>query len=299
VKILIMGATGNLAALTARTVAQNHPEAELRLASHREAGRSALAAAFPRAEIVYSDWYDEASVRVAVTGVDKVLIVTPDFVTDEAVATQNFIQAMREGGTASLVLRFIAIPPGFTIDRLMPAQLATRAGAALHLVAKPLLDASKLPVCYVNAACWIMFNLAWFIAADVKASRRFIMPSATDAHRQWIAESDLAELFAKILTDDARPHVGREYLVTGGPRYTYAQVANLIGNVLDAAVTYVDSDEGLRRTMGRDFDALMTYFSHEVHAYSSVPATQTLERLLGRPRLSLREYVEQHRYLFL
>jgi hypothetical protein len=63
-------------------------------------------------------------------------------------------------------------------------------------------------------------------------------------------------------------------------------------------VTYVDDDSGVRRAMGANFATLMTYFSHETQAYSAVPATRTVEELLGHPQINLRQYVEQHREAF-
>jgi uncharacterized protein YbjT (DUF2867 family) len=258
-----------------------------------------LRESFPKAEVVAADWYHEASLREAIDGTDKALMVTPDFVTDERVVTPNVIRAVKSAGGVSQLLRFIAIPPGLTVGDLTPEQLATRCGAALHLVAKPLLDASGIPITYVNAACWIMFNLPWFLAEDVKASRRLLMPSAADAARQWVSENDIADVFAKILSEEASRHVGREYLVTGPQRYTFAQVAALLGGILGERVTYTDDDTGVRRAMGTNFPQLMTYFSHETQAYSGVPATRTIEELLGRPQVTLPQYIEQNKSLFL
>jgi NAD(P)H dehydrogenase (quinone) len=297
-KVLIIGATGNLGRLTASVLSSRYPTVALRLTSTREEGRTALREAFPNAEVVSADYNDEASLAAAIKGTDKVLVVTPDFITDEAAAMPKFIRAAKAAGGVSQVVRFIAIPPGFTISDLTPAQLATHTGAAMHVVAKPILDASGLPLTYVNTACWIMFNLPWFMAEEVKSSRRLLMPSAADAARQWVAEGDIAEVLAKILTEDVARHVGREYLLTGAQRYTFAQVASLLSEVLGEKVTYVDDDAAVRRAMGANFPTLMTYFSHETQAYASVPATKTIAELLGRPALTLRQYIEQNRSHF-
>ena len=298
-RILILGATGNLGRLTAAALSQKYPRIELRLTTHRKDGEAVLRRAFPTAEVVLADWYDERSIRAAIVGVDKILMVTPDFVTDEAVVTPNVIRAIQAAGGVRQLVRFIALPPGFAIDDLTPAQLATRCGAALHVVAKSLLDASGLPVTYVNAACWIMFNLPWFMSEDVKASRRLLMPSIADAARLWVSEQDIAEVFAVILADRIERHIGREYLITAGRRYTFAQVAALLGEVVGEPVIYVDSDSTLRRVMGDTFATLMTYFSHETQAYTAVPTTRTIEELLGRPPMSLAEYAVMNKELFL
>jgi uncharacterized protein YbjT (DUF2867 family) len=268
------------------------------LTSHREEGRASLREAFPNAEVMCADWNQEGALRTAISGVDKILMVTPDFITDESVVTPNMIRAVKAAGGVSQLLRFIAIPPGFSVKDLTPDQLATRCGAALHVVAKPLLDESGLPVTYVNAACWIMFNLPWFMAEDVKATRRLLMPSAADAARQWVSEADIAAVFAKILSDEAALHIGREYLLSGDRRYTFAQVAALLGEAIKEKVAYVDDDSGVRRAMGDNFSTLMTYFSHETQAYSGVPITKTIETLLGRPQVRLPDYVAQNKSAF-
>jgi len=298
-KILILGSTGNLGGLTASLLASDHPAVALRLASTRDAGRAALKERFPNAEVVTADWYNPQSLSAAVSGVDRVFLVTPDFLTDETVVTPNVIQSVKQAGTVKQVVRLIAIPPGFSAKDLTPEQLATRCGAAQHVIAKPLLDESGLPVTYINAACWIMFNLPWFMAEDVKFHRRLAMPRAADASRLWISEGDIAAVASKVLTDPAADHVGNEYLVTGIQRYDFAQVAELLGEVIGEYVGYVDDDTSLRKVMGNHFDVLMTYFTHETVAYSNVPSTGTVEKLLGRPQVTLRDYLVANKNLFI
>jgi uncharacterized protein YbjT (DUF2867 family) len=297
-RITLLGATGNLARLTATQLSQRNPAIQLRLTSHRIEGRATLREAFPHAEVVAADWYDEATLRDAVAGADSVLMVTPDFSTDEYVVTPNLIRAIKSSSGIKQLVRFIAIPPGLTADDLTLSQRATRCGAALHTIAKPLLDASGLPVTYVNCACWIMFNLPWFMAEEVKLSRSLSMPSVADAARHWVSETDIAAVLAKVLSEDASGHVGREYLLSAERRYTFAQVAALLSEVLGEKVVHIDDDIGVRRAMGGNFPALMTYFTHETQAYSCVPATRTIEELLGRPQVTLREYIEENKGLF-
>lgn len=297
-RILLLGATGNLARMTATLIAGQLPAGVLRLTSHRATGRDELRAAFPEAEVMTADWQDEASLRKAVEGVDKLLMVTPDFYTDESTATPNLIRAVKDAGGTCEIVRFIAIPPGFTAAQLSPEQLATRCGAALHVVAKPLLDASGLRVTYVNAACWIMFNLRWFLAEDVKATRRLLMPAVADAARHWVSEGDIAAVLAKVLVDPPGVHAGREYLLTGATRYTFRDLAALLSGQVGELVAYVDDDSTLRRVMGEGFPALMTYFTHETVAYRDVPSVDTVATLLGREQVSLPAYIAANIDLF-
>jgi uncharacterized protein YbjT (DUF2867 family) len=298
-KVLILGATGNLGSLTAAVLAADHRDVVLRLASSREKGRATLREHHPRAEVVAADWYDADSLRPAIRGVDKMFIVTPDFTTDENVVTPNIIRAIKAEGGVTQILRLIAMPAGFTADKLSPAVLATRCGAAQHVIARPLLDASGLPVTYLNVPCWIDFNLPWFMAGEVKMHRRLAMPARADAPRLWISETDVAEVAAKILAGKAAKHVGKEYILTGTEHYDFRQLAALLTEVLGEKVVFVDNEEPLRAAMGENFEKLMTYFTHETRDYRNVPVTDTVQRMLGRPPLSLRDYIRAHKSDFL
>ncbi len=296
-RILVLGATGNLGGLTSGRLA-GRGGFQLRLASSREAGRAALAERFPEAETVIADWYDDASLEAAMQGVTRVFVVTPDFMTDERVVTPNIIKAAKAAGTIEQIVRLIAIPPGLTEAGLSQAFLDTRCGANLHVIAKPLLDASGLPVTYINVPGWIMFNLPWFLAPEVKANRRLAMPAITDANRMWISEGDIADVAATILTAPIADHVGKEHVLTAPARYDYPAIAELLGEELGEDVTYADDDGPLRETMGEAFDALMTYFEHETQAYGGVRHSETVASLLGRPQETVRDYIRSNRELF-
>jgi NAD(P)H dehydrogenase (quinone) len=298
-RILILGATGNLGGLTAAALTANYPNATVRLASSRAAGCATLRERFPQAEAVQADWYDVDSLKRAATGADRVFVITPDFATDETVVTPNIIEAVRAAGGTKQIVRLIAIPPGLTAADLAKAELATQCGAAMHTVAKPLLDASGLPITYLNVPCWIMFNLPWFLAEDIKTRRRLAMPAKSDSARRWVSENDIAAVAAKLLTDPVAAHVGKEYRLTGAQRYTYADLAALLSELLGERVAYVDEDSTLRRVMGDHFNTLMTYFEHETRDYAGVQATDTVSRLLGRPQVTLRDYVVANRDLFI
>ncbi|WP_162834028.1 NmrA family NAD(P)-binding protein [Amycolatopsis circi] len=296
-KTLILGATGNLGGLTAARLYRSAPQT-LRAATSRDAGIRRLDRKFPGAEAVLCDWNDEASLIEAMRGVSKILVVTPDLVTDESVVTLNIIRAAQKTGAVELVVRLLGMPPGFTLEQADPAYVGARCGAGLHVVAKPLLDASGLPVCYVNVPAWLMFNLQSFVAADVKAHRRIAMPATTDCPRMWVSEGDVAEVFARILSGDAAEHAGQEYLLTSPDRHSYADLARVFTEVLGEPVAYADDDQPLRDAMGPAFDQLMTYLSHETGSYAAVRHVDTLTRMLGRPPETLHDYITARKELY-
>lgn len=297
-KTLIFGATGNLGGLTASILHASSPTS-LRVSTSREAGLRRLERRFPDAEAVICDWNDEADLVRAMDGVSRILVIPPDFLTDENKVSPNIIAAARKVGSIEQIVRFIGMPPDLTLDQVPPEYLATRCGAALHVVAKHHLDASGLPVVYVNVPTWIMFNLSLFVATDVKPRRRIAMPASSDSARMWVSERDIAAVFARVLTDPVADHVGKEHVLTSPDRYTYADVAAVFTNVLGEVVTYADDDSALRRSMGDGFHAMATYLQCEHGSYDDVLHDDAITQLLGRPQETLAEYVTARKEMYL
>ncbi|GAB3857645.1 NAD(P)H-binding protein [Nocardioides maradonensis] len=294
---LILGATGNLGRLTADLVYRAAPQ-DLRVASSRERGVARLEARYPEAETVVCDWNDRDSVVTALQGVSRVFVVTPDMVTDETVVTGNIVSAAQEVGSIELLVRLLGMPPGFTLEHADPAYVAARCGAGLHVVAKPILDTSGLPVAYVNAPAWIMFNLASFVATDVKPRHRIAMPASVDCPRMWVSEGDVAEVTATILLGDPSEHAGKEYILTSPDRHDFAGLAAIFTEVLGEQVGYQDDDSSLRAAMGPAYDQLMTYLSFETGSYAGVQHVETITEILGRPQETLHDYITTHKELF-
>lgn len=297
-KVLILGATGNLGYLTAKAL-YNDPKVTLRVTSSRENGYAKLQAEFPAAEAMIADWYDKDSLVKAMADIDKVFIATPDFYTDENVVTPNIINAVKTVAGIEQLVRLIAIPDGLTAEKLSPEFLATQCGANIHVIAKPLLDASGIPVTYINVPGWIMFNLPWFIAPEIKKNRQLTMPAVSDAARMFIAEGDISEVAAKLLREPATNHIGKEYILTSEERYSYVQIAELVSQELGESIEYKNEEGPLREMMGRDFNTLMTYFRHETQAYSKVEHRDTVTTMLSRPQITLRDYIKTNRELFM
>ena len=78
-KILILGATGTIGHQLAEEIAQGAAHVQLRLTSRRTEGVVRLKRNFPDAEICKTDLLDLTSLKSAVTGTDKIMVVNPDF----------------------------------------------------------------------------------------------------------------------------------------------------------------------------------------------------------------------------
>lgn len=291
-KTVILGATGRVAGLAADILSQTSP-GSLRLTSSREAGLAGLRARYPDADVVQADWNDRASLEAAMQGATRLLVITPDSTIDENLVTPNIIAAAKAVGSIELLVRMLANRPGFTPDDVSPEYLATRIGAAHHVIAWPLLEASGLPIAYVNIPAWFMLNLSMFVATEVQSKRRIALPAETDASRMWVSEYDVAAVMAAVLAGPPSQHVRQEYVLTSATHYTYADVARTFSDSIGAPVAYVDDDTMLRETFGDTFDTLMTYLRDD-SPYQGVPHRETVSQLLGRPQQTLGDYITAH-----
>jgi NAD(P)H dehydrogenase (quinone) len=291
-KTLILGATGRLSSLTADLLFKAAPQS-LRLATSREEGLGGLRDRYPGAEVVQADWNERSSLVEAMEGVDRLMVVTPDWVTDESLVTPNIIAAAKAAGSIELLVRLLAMPPQWTVEDVSPEYLATGIGASHHMIARPLLDTSGLPVCYVNVPAWYMSNLPWFAATEVQTNRRLVLPAVTDTGRMWVSEDDIVAVFVKILTEPAGRHVGQEYVLTSDC-YTWVDIARIFSEQLGSPVAYVDGDTTMREVFGDRFDKLMLYMETESKMYAAAPHRETIAELLGRPQQTLSDYIAAH-----
>ena len=85
--ILVFGATGDIGGRIASNLSLNSTIG-LRLSSSSDAGVESLEKRFPAASIYRADYCDAASLEAPTQGVDRVFVVTPDFM-DEITGRVN------------------------------------------------------------------------------------------------------------------------------------------------------------------------------------------------------------------
>ncbi|MBO9376358.1 NAD(P)H-binding protein [Sphingomonas histidinilytica] len=295
-RILILGATGNIASIVTSILAEEGRH-QLRLSSTRDEGVEQLKALYPEAEVVKADWHDQASLPAALEGVNRVLIITPDFITDEVVATSNILEAAK-AAPIDLIVRHIAVYPGVTDADITEEWFATRTGSALKNVTIPLHRRSGLPTTLINVSAWIGFNLMWFAEADIQEKRYLPLPARLDAQRTWISESDIARVAAKVLSDGPATHAGQEYVLTGTEKIGFDDVVAMLSDEVGEKVELRDTEDGLRRAAGANAEQLISYISCERRHCGNVDPDPTFERLMGRPPQSLRAYIAENRDYF-
>jgi uncharacterized protein YbjT (DUF2867 family) len=280
--ILVTGATGNvggrlvreLAAVGAPTRALvRTPEAAVSL---RELGVEAVVGAFEDAD----------SLREAVSGVERVYVVSPAGA-DSLVGWQlPVVEAARAAGVTHIVKQ-----SSIAADEPTEASIV-----AAHRRIEEAIERSGI--------AWTHLRPHWFMqnelgqAGSIAADGVFYAPDV--ARISMIDVADIAAVAARVLTSDG--HEGTAYVVTGPEALSYADLAGIYSRVLEREVTWQEvtfeqaqqamSDGGLPEELAVGYTEILRRYSEggvTERVSSAVP------ELLGRPARTFEEFLQDHR----
>jgi uncharacterized protein YbjT (DUF2867 family) len=281
--ILLTGITGNIGGATARALLAQGVRFR---ALVRDLAKAA-AWADQGVELVQGDFDDAQSIRRALSGVDRALLVLPNGETQERLEL-SFIRTAREAGLPWIIK---LSSPEAVRGTTSPIPLA-------HIAAEDAIMASGMKWTFVRPSFY-MQNFRGSVKA-AKATGKLSMPmgngtiAVTD-------NNDAGQFIAHVLTDaDTGRHHGQCYDITGpDPVMTFHDVAKLIGEVIGQPVVYDDCDPKAFQEAIRPFhrnqwhsDAVATLFAEIASGRTPGRKTDTLKKIMGRPGRSLREYLQ-------
>jgi len=220
--IAVTGAAGHLgrlsiAALRARGVAP----ADI-VAVVRDAAKAADLAA-DGVQVRVADYGDPAALREALTGVDKLLLVSGSEVGQRLPQHTNIVDAAKATGVT-----FIAY------TSVLHAATSPLLLAGEHKATEDLLAASGIDHALLRNG-WYWENYA--SAVGTAAATGTLVGSAGTGRVAGAARADFAEAAAVVLTTDG--HAGAAYEL-GGQRLTYPELAEVLSGLVGKPVVYQD-----------------------------------------------------------
>ena len=289
-RILILGATGTINNLVAHEIVSMNPDTELRLTSTRAEGAAQLQREFPHAEVCLANYDDHASLINALSAIDKVMVVNPDMI-DEAKASSALVTAINAVGGIEQVVRLVTHPPGLELGDLKPEEQGIPIGFIQVLIARRVLDASTLPLTYINVISAFMTNLSWS-AEVIRDEKKFVMP--VPQVQTWIHPADVATFCAKIILDKSDKHIGSTYQLSGSETWSFVEIAEMLMKQLGTRITYSDDKESINQVLGDDSEIFVKYFEIEKQYYSHVHPESSIEALLGRVPYSMQDWIREN-----
>ena len=277
-RIAITGAAGHLGrhvieSLLARGVAAQDLVAIVRTASKAE---DLTARGITVAEAPYED---VAALTEALQGVDRLVLVSGSEVGKRAAQHTNVLEAAKAAGVA-----FIAY------TSLVNADSSELSLAPEHRETEALLASSGIDhVLLRNGWYWENF------ASNVDAARAtgHVFGAAGEGRVNGAARRDYAEAAAVVVTTDG--HAGKTYELGGQPSLTYPEIAQAVGTVIGAEVSYVNqSVEEYQQTLeGAGLPAevaqMIAGWDVAIAGGALETASTDLKDLIGRPAPSLAE----------
>ena len=307
-KVLVTGATGDTGrAAIDEFLARGR---EVRALAHGQDERSKTLED-RGVEVVYGDLLDFNQVRAALIGVRSAYFVYP-IRPGILQATAYFAQASKEAGLDGIV----------NMSQKSARADAKSHAATDHWLAERVFDWSGVPTAHIRPTYFAEWLL--YVAPMIKAGILHV-PFGTGKHAP-IAAEDQGRVIAGLLEDPAA-HGGKIYPLFGPVEYTYAETAKVLGRVLGKPVDYKQigfdaflemlksgrqdvaggaSSRNLYGELGgkseRPGDSFTVQHLREVaidHQDGIFEGTNDLvEKLGGRPPMTLEAFIEKHRAAF-
>lgn len=139
------------------------------------------------------------------------------------------------------------------------------------------------------------------MAETVKRDRKLIWPQRLIP---WIDPRDIAEVVGRLFLSDNQRHIGQFHTMNNGhDLLRFHEVAELLSEVLGQPVDYDGSRQAFYETyafMGqKTLDVIWGFFKYEQDNEVVWARNDFVERMIGRKPTTLRQWLVEHRDLFL
>jgi NAD(P)H dehydrogenase (quinone) len=308
-KVLVTGATGDTGGATVEELlSRGH---RVRALAHRQDERSKQLQE-RGVEVVFGDLLDFGEMRAVLKGVQRAYFcypIRPGIVQ----ATAQFAQAAKEAGVDGIV----------NMSQISAREDAKSHAATDHWLAERVFDWSGVTVAHIRPTYFAEWLL--YLAPMIRAGLLHV-PFGTGRHAPIVAE-DQARVIVGILEDPAS-HRGKIYPLYGPVEFTYQEIAQVLGRVLGKDVQYKQvsfetmlqmmasgaekppAEHSARALYGefeqpqerRTGDSFLIQHLREVaidHQNGIFAGTNDLvEKIGGRPPMTLEEFITKHRKAF-
>ncbi len=274
---LVTGGSGNVGREVLRALCARG--ATVRLAYHQAEPAAATGAVEP----VRLEFRDRSTWNAALRGCRGLFLMRPNPVLAAGKILNPFLDAAASAGIQHCVFLSVA---GAERNPRVP-----------HHAVEQHLKRGVLRWTMLRAAFFAQ-NLAGPYREDIRRGQ-LVLP-AGDARIAWVDTCDLGEVAAIALCDPER-YGGQAWHLTGPDSMGFAAVAQLLTEALQRPVTYRPASlwgfwRHARRHGVARVPALAYLIIHAaLRGGSGAPLDPTLERLLGRPGRSLRDYIAENR----
>lgn len=241
-----------------------------------------------RIEVMTGDLGDPQSVRRALEGIERALIVMGNH-PDQASLERQFATLAREAGVAHLV-KISSMEASADASAILPRN---------HYETEQHIVASGIDWTFLRPNFYMQNMLMY--AESIKRAGSFALPLGV-ATTAMIDTQDVGEVAAAVLSGEG--HAGQIYELTGPDLISFHEVARRLGDVVGYSICYVEqTPEEFRATLERfiasrwQLDAVCELFA-EIAAGSLAYRTENVRELLGRAPATIESFAQQCSAIF-
>jgi uncharacterized protein YbjT (DUF2867 family) len=289
--VFVVGASGNVGRRVVRCLLDRDVAVTALLRETEGPVDPASVFAEPGVTVVRGDLRHPDAWRKSAAGCDALFVLTPHQL-DQVELQNAAVDVASDIGAR--VVKVSSWAPAVHQDSPVP-------GARRHWITQQYLVRRQLPytILYPNYFMQVLINR---YADGVRRDGRLRSP-AGDRGISMVDAADVAEVAARVLTEDG--HDGRTYTLSGPTAPRYQEIADLLSELTDRKVTYVDlSDDEFVAWMvseGRrqwEIDHAVAIFGLYRQGVGEL-VTDDVERLIGRPPREITEFLIDNRQHFL
>lgn len=304
--VLVTGATGNVGrfvveSLTARMSGAGLSAAE---ASNAEAATAVADGSGPTVVAASTscgsrrfpagvrcrrlDFLDPSTWAPAFAGVDSLFLMRPPAVSDVRGVLVPLVDAAIAAGVSHIV--FLSLL-GVDRNRITP-----------HYKTERYIASTGVPYTFLRPSFFNQ-NFDTTHRREIQEDGELFVPVGR-ARTSFIDTRDIGAVAARVIAEGAR-HYGRSYDLTGPEALDYREIAAIFTDVLGREVRYADPSpirfylRKRRDGIDRGFAFVMTALYTATRFGSGEAVTDEVARLLERPPIPFRRYVEDYRAAFL
>ena len=244
---------------------------------------------YPDIQLVEIDYNRPNTLHVALTGVERVFLLTP-FVENQVALAKQVIDAAKQAGVQQIVRLSVSgadAQPGIQLGRW-------------HREVEGYLEQSGLAYTILRPNSF-MQNFINYNSDSICKKGKFYLP-LDNGRLSYVDVRDIASVAATVLTDDIAQHQGQAYTLTGPAALSGDDVAAAISQATGRSIAYVDVPEEAARQAMSQAPSWMVDAMMELHnlgkAGHAAAVTNTVEEIASRPPYTFEQFAQDYHQRF-
>lgn len=281
--ILITGATGHLGTATINSLLDKGTPANQITALVRDENKAADLKA-KGVQLRIGDYKNYDSLKAALQGIEKVLLVSSSDLDDRLTQHKNVINAAKENGVKHIVYTSIDIK---SFDHSSIPYVSQ-----IHIDTANYIREVELPYTLLNDTLYA--DLVPLFAGEKVLETGIFFP-AGDGKTPFVARTEMAEAAAVVLSTSG--HENKEYAITADRAYSFDEIAVIISEITGKDVKYhnpeVDTyiEQLVQAGVPKESASFFAGFGEAIKNNEFDTHRSDLEQLLGRKPQGLKEFL--------